>query len=226
MTARATNETPSRRCQDDLIVELVEPGARVLDLGCGTGELLRRLKREKQIHGRGVEIEPDNILRCIERGLAVIQGNLDEGLAEFGNHTYDWVILSQTLQVVHKPALVLREMLRVGRRGIVSFPNFGYWRVRLQLALSGRMPKTRALPYSWHESPNIHQLTIADFRAFCREANAQILEEIPIAGGRAHRGWPWANLLAEEALFVLTARKPPTEAQAAGETWRTPDKAG
>jgi hypothetical protein len=88
------------------------------------------------------------------------------------------------------------------------------------------MPKTRALPYSWHESPNIHQLTIADFRAFCREANAQILEEIPIAGGRAHRGWPWANLLAEEALFVLTARKPPTEAQAAGETWRTPDKAG
>jgi methionine biosynthesis protein MetW len=220
----ATNETPSRRCQDRLIVEMIERGARVLDLGCGAGELLQRLKREKQVRGRGVEIDPDNIIRCIERGLAVIQGDLDEGLAEFGNLTYDWVLLSQTLQVVHKPALVLREMLRVGRRAIVSFPNFGYWRVRLQLALGGRMPTTAAIPYSWHESPNIHHLTIADFRSFCNEMNVEILSEIPIAHGRARKGWPWANFLAEEVLFVLTAKKPPTEAEAAAQTWERTDK--
>jgi methionine biosynthesis protein MetW len=224
MTTQATNDSPSRRCQDDLIVGLVERGASVLDLGCGAGELLRRLKREKRVHARGVEIDPDNIIHCIERGLAVIQGDLDEGLAEFSNLTYDWVILSQTLQVVHKPALVLREMLRVGRRAIVSFPNFGYWRVRLKLALGGRMPRTDAIPYSWHESPNIHHLTIADFRSFCGELNAEILSEIPIAHGRPREGWPWANLLAEEVLFVLTARKPPADAESAAQTWQKTDE--
>ena len=224
MTPEATNENAARRCHDDLIVQLIERGARVLDLGCGAGELLQRLKREKQVHARGVEIESDNIIRCIERGLAVIQGDLDEGLAEFSNLTYDWVILSQTLQVVHKPALVLREMLRVGRRAIVSFPNFGYWRVRVQLALGGRMPRTGAIPYTWHESPNIHHLTIADFRSFCEEAKAQVLQEIPIAHGRPRQGWPWANLLAEEVLFVLTAGTPPSDASAAAQTWQSPDK--
>jgi len=180
----------------------------VLDLGCGAGELLQRLKREKQVHARGVEIESDNIIRCIERGLAVIQGDLDEGLAEFGNLTYDWVILSQTLQVVHKPALVLREMLRVGRRAIVSFPNWGYWRCRLHLLLTGCIPQAPDLSQRWHDVPRWQALTITDFAHFCQQEGLVITGELYVVHGRRVHIVKVKNLLATTAIFALERRSP------------------
>ena len=195
---------PGRSTDYDVVVELIPPGSKVLDLGCGSGELLERLVREKQVHGRGLDIEPELVIGCLEKGLSVVQGNLDEGLAQYSDKSFDWVVLNQTLQVTHRPAVVLREMLRVGRTGIVSFPNFAYWRARGQLALCGRMPISRTLPFPWYSTPNIHLPTIRDFRRLCRQVGGRIIKEIYRSSGRRRRTNIAANLLSEEAIFVLT----------------------
>jgi methionine biosynthesis protein MetW len=193
-----------------LIAELVPEGARVLDLGCGDGALLERLRDERGAFVRGVEIDLSNVATCVARGLSVIQADLDEGLPAFRDDSFDVVVLSQTMQVVRRPRLVLTEMLRVAERGVVSFPNFAHWKNRAHLALRGRMPVSKAIPYTWYETPNIHHTTIKDFRDFCEAAGAVVEREIPLvtsgsgAPDRAARLWP--NLLADSAVFVVRRR--------------------
>ncbi|HYM13440.1 MAG TPA: methionine biosynthesis protein MetW, partial [Bryobacterales bacterium] len=146
-----------------IISELVEPGSKVLDLGCGEGGLLAWLVENKGVTARGVEISPALVQRCIAQGLSVYQGDIDTGLADYPDRCFDFVILSQTLQETRRPLDVLREMLRVGRRVIVAFPNFGHWAMRLSMLATGRAPKTKLFPYEWYNSPNIHFLTVEDF---------------------------------------------------------------
>ena len=189
------------------IVTLVEPGSSVLDLGCGDGELLARLTAAKQVRGRGVELQESMIIESISRGISVFQGDLDEGLRDYATGSYDYVILNQTLQMIHRPTLLLAEMLRVGQRVIVSFPNFGYFKVRLQFLVTGRMPVTRDLPYSWYDTPNIHLCTRKDFIDYCGAENVTILQEIDISKRRTI-GRGLANWLAAEVLFVLSGAPP------------------
>ena len=195
------------------VVELVDPGASVLDLGCGEGTLLRRLIDEKHVHGNGVEIDPEAVIACIHKGLSVFHGDVDEGLADYGNASYDFVILNQTLQVILRPDFVLEEMLRVGRRAIVSFPNFGHWRVRWQLLLAGRMPRTPKLPFHWYNTPNIHLLTIRDFVEYCRRQNIHILKAVHLhqarRGQKPKRIGFGSNWRADEGLFVISRRVKP-----------------
>jgi methionine biosynthesis protein MetW len=175
----------------------------VLDLGCGTGELLSLLAREKSVIGRGVEIDANNISACMAREVPAIQGDVDEGLADYPDRSFDYVILNQTLQVVKAPDRVLEEMVRVGEMGIVGFPNFGNWRVRIDLLLRGRMPMTRELPEPWYSTPNIHLLTIRDFESLCREMDIKIIRRVFL--GRSGRIRPPAlgNLLAVQAIYVI-----------------------
>jgi methionine biosynthesis protein MetW len=197
-------EAKVHRLNYDTIVELVEPGSRVLDLGCGDGELLARLIAEKSVQARGVDIQESMVRACIARGISVFQGNLDEGLKDFPTRSYDYVILNQTLQATHRPLLVVSEMLRVGRRAIVAFPNFGHLPVRLQLLATGRMPVTPELPYQWHDTPNIHLCTRRDFAVHCRSHGIHIERVIDL--GRPAwlcRLWPW--VFAREVIFILKA---------------------
>jgi len=194
------------RADQQLIAELVPEGARVLDLGCGDGALLARLRDERGAVVRGVEIDLADIAQCVERDVPVYQGDLDEGLTDIPDDRFDVVILSQTLQVVKRPRLVLSEMLRVGTRSVVSFPNFGHWRVRTHLGFRGRMPVSDAIPYSWYDTPNIHHTTIADFRDFSADCGAVIERQIAFVGrddGRPRLVRAFPNLLADEAVFVL-----------------------
>ncbi len=193
--------THSTRLDLRLICSLVEPGSTVLDLGCGDGELMELLIQERQVTARGVEISEEGIYRCIARGLSVHHGDLDEGLEDYPDNSFDYVILSQTLQAVRKPKLVLQEMLRVGRLGIVTFPNFAFWQARLDLALRGRMPKTSDLPYEWYDTPNIHLTTIEDFLDLCRAEGILVVEALYLSGERRVKLFP--NLLARTALFVI-----------------------
>ncbi len=191
------------------IARLVTEGSRVLDLGCGNGQLLKMLMERKGVTGRGVDIDEENVVECIRKGLSVFQGNLDEGLADYQDNSYDYVILNRTLQVVLKPDYVIKEMLRIGERAIVSFPNFGHWKVRLSLLMKGRMPVTRMLPFEWYNTPNIHLVTIKDFKRFCLVNGIDILNEVSLVNSRRvydrrHRLFP--NLLAEEGIFVIAGR--------------------
>lgn len=192
-----------RRWDHELIAELIPDGARVLDVGCGEGELLGRLMAENHCAGQGIELDLAAVLRCIERGVPVIQRDADEGLNGFPDGQFDYVVLEETLQAVKQPDRVLKEMLRVGRVGIVSFPNFGHWWVRTQLLIEGRMPVTPRLPFSWFSSPNIHVLTIRDFVAWCEEEGVAIHQQYAYADGEHHPAVPADNVLAEEALFVI-----------------------
>lgn len=165
----------------EIITDWILPGTRVLDLGCGDGTLLEHLGRTRQVSGYGLEIDDDNIIRCIERGVQVIKTDLDAGLADFFDEdSFDYVLMTQTLQAVRYPASLLDEMLRVGREGIVTFPNIGHWQSRLHLGLSGRMPITRALPSDWYDTPNIHLCSLKDFEALCERQQISILERTAV----------------------------------------------
>lgn len=187
----------------DVIVELVERGSRVLDLGCGDGLLLSRLITEKGARGTGVELSQAGVQAAIARGLSVVQGDLDQGLADYRDGSFDWVILNQTLQALANPGLVLDEMRRVGKSVLVGFPNCGHWQARLQLLLTGRMPKQSSLDYRWYDKPATRLLTVADFRAYCAERGIHIVREVFLAGKAGDRPRVWPNLRAETGIFVL-----------------------
>lgn len=191
----------SSRIDFDLIVDLIEPNSRVLDLGCGTGTLLCRLDREKQVKGLGIEINEDYLISAVNCGIPVIQADIDEGLSELPEKSFDYVILSMTLQVVKKPDIILKEITRIGKKCIVSFPNFGHWRVRAQLFFKGISPVTPNLPYTWYDTPNRHFLTLKDFRNLCRSLGIKVLKEIPLTNWGKTKVLP--NLLSEEVLYLI-----------------------
>lgn len=184
-----------------MIGELVAPGSKVLDLGCGEGDLLAWLRKHKQIRGRGVEIEGEKVRRAISKGVSVYQGDIDEGLTDYPDNSFEFVILSQTLQEMRYPLRLLREMLRVGRNVIVAFPNFGHWRVRISHLISGRAPRTKLFPYDWYESPNLHFLTINDFVLLCQKQNWII--ERQMFGRKDRKVSVLPNLRAEVAVFSI-----------------------
>jgi methionine biosynthesis protein MetW len=176
-----------------IIGEIVSRGAKVLDLGCGEGELLAMAGANKGVDARGVEISGRKVQRAIARGVSVYQGDIDEGLADYPDQAFDYVILSQTLQETRQPLQVLREMLRVGRRAIVAFPNFGHWRVRLSMLFSGRAPKTKLFPYNWYDSPNIHFLTVDDFEELADLEGLAVERRYFLAGAPQGVGTRWAR---------------------------------
>lgn len=176
----------------------VRPGTRVLDLGCGDGTLLKYLKQQRGIIGYGIEIDDTSILACARNGVNVIQGDLERGLSDFENRSFDYVILSQTLQAMKNSERIIREMLRVGLEGIVTFPNFGYWKNRLQIA-RGHMPVSESLPYQWFDTPNVHLCTIADFERFCRERGIRVVERKVLTRGNPVSMLP--NLLGALAVY-------------------------
>ena len=196
----------------DLVVvaNMVAPGARVLDVGCGDGELLRLLAETRGVDGRGIEISREGVNYCVAKGLAVIQGDADIDLADYPDDAFDYVILSQTLQATRRPRWVLEQMLRIGRYAVVSFPNFGHWRIRMQLLSRGRMPMTENLSESWYETPNIHFCTIRDFVELVRELDAKMVRGAALnsRGGSVRLNAPWWfwNLFGEQAVFLLSRR--------------------
>ena len=189
-----------------LILDMIEPGSRVLDLGCGSGHLLALLRDRKGVRGYGVDLDEECIVECIEHGLSVFHSNLDEGLRDFDDLSFDYVILNQTLSVTHKPDLVVREMMRVGRKSIISFANFAHWRIRLGLLVNGRMPVSESIPFEWYNTPNIHHLTITDFEFLLLRNRISVLERYyfgQLANGRIRRRCCCANLRAAHALYVV-----------------------
>ena len=197
------------RADRDLITEIIPRGSHILDLGCGDGSLLARLIKKKGVKGCGIDIDENNLIMCVEQGLSVSQDDLDEGLGDFLDDSYDYVILNQTLQVIKKPDKIIREMLRVGRFGIVGFPNFDHWFLRMNLLFRGKMPKSKALPFEWYNTPNIHQLTIRDFKDFCLSENISIIREEYFIAGKWRKSSLWkhfANMLALNGMFVLKGR--------------------
>lgn len=194
------------RALDDAIVGLVRPGDRVLDLGCGRGDLLHLLRRERKIRDHGLEIDGDAVAECIARGLTVVQGDLEEGLSSFKASTFDLVVVNQVLPLLPNPTRLIGECLRVGSRVVVTFPNFSHWKVRSQLFFTGKLPVTESLPYRWHETPHIRYLSIADFRETCRENEWEIeceryVRQNGAPPSREIRFMP--NIRASLALFLL-----------------------
>ncbi|ABB73530.1 methionine biosynthesis protein MetW [Nitrosospira multiformis] len=187
-----------------LIAAWVKPGAKVLDLGCGDGSLIRFLRDSRGSRGYGVEIDDANVLACFNNGVNVIQSDLESGLQSFESGSFDYVVLSQTLQAVKNTENIIKEMLRVSKEGIVSFPNFGYWKNRLQV-LSGHMPVSEALPYQWFDTPNIHNCTLGDFEEFCGQHGARILERRVMSGNRQITFMP--NLLGMLAFYRFEQQK-------------------
>lgn len=194
---------PTASLTDEKIMEEIAPGSRVIDLGCGDGRLLEKLRREQNCSVQGIEVDHGLMLAAISRGVGVLHGDLDHGLRDIPNDTFDTAVLSQTLQQVRHPKLVLEEMLRVARKALVVVPNFGHWRVRWQVFCQGRAPITDSLPYEWYNTPNLHFTTMRDFRDLVGQLGFRVLRELPIINNRAvERAWV-ANLRADSALYVL-----------------------
>ncbi len=181
------------------IASWIPEGSRVLDLGCGDGSLLAYLKETRGVSGYGIENDDASIIKCIENGVNVMQVNLEAGMKEIADQSFDIVILSQTLQAMRRTEAVVAEMLRVGREAIVTFPNFGYWRHRVQIALGGRMPVSKDLPYQWYNTPNVHLFTVADFDQFCRERQYRVLSRAVL--NHAQKSTMLPNLLGKLALY-------------------------
>lgn len=183
------------------IAEMVPVSGKVLDLGCGDGALLAHLIQSKQVTGRGIELSEEGVLTCVRRGLSVRQGNLQEGLADYPDNSFDVVILAHTLRYLDNPSMILGEMLRVGNRAIVSFANWGHWRSRLTLLLRGRIPEAPDHPQTWHEAPRWQAFSVADFTDFCQQRGFRIREQIYLSGRR--RGRFLSNVFAKTAVFAL-----------------------
>lgn len=194
------------RADLEIIQDWIPAGSRVLDLGCGNGDLLASLRDTKQVSGYGLEIDPDNIALCIERGINVIEQDLDKGLGNFASDSFDVVVMTQALQAVEHPDQILQEMLRVGRQCIITFPNFGHWRCRWYLASRGRMPVSEFLPYTWYNTPNIHFCTFRDFEALCQEQRIRVLDRLAVdhqhRNSLGSRLWP--NLLGEIGIYRVS----------------------
>jgi len=186
----------------NIITELVEPGSRVLDLGCGDGDLLARLIRERSVSGQGIEIDPAAIKKCIEKGLNVTQENIEDGLSWYPNASFDYVILNQSMQQVLRVDKLLEEAFRVGKRVIVGFPNFAYFKARLDIFFSGRAPVTKSLPFQWYDTPNVHFLSIKDFVNYCNKKGYRIITSRYIGTKREVKFLP--NLFAIDAVFLIT----------------------
>lgn len=188
------------------IQKWIEPGSRVLDLGCGDGEFLKSLQLERQVQGLGLEINAGNITKAISRGLNIVEQNMDQGLGNFEDQSFDTVVMAHALQAVHFPHRVLNEMLRIGRQGIVTFPNFGHWRCRLHLGTRGRMPVSKYMPHAWYDTPNIHFCTVRDFEQLCQDQSIRILHRDVV--GNATRSSllapAWPNLFATTAIYHLS----------------------
>ena len=199
-----------QRADHLLIAEMVAPGSRVLDVGCGDGSLLQLLRETKSVDGRGMEVSRDNVNACVARGLSVIQGDADRDLAAYPDKAFDYAILSLTIQATRNPKPVLENLLRIGRHAIVSFPNFGHWEIRLKLLYDGRMPITRNLPETWYQSPDSHLCTILDFVDLCKLLDTEV-EEAVAFNSRGQRlpikhSIRLQNLLGEKAVFLLRSR--------------------
>jgi len=190
-----------------LIADMIDPGSRVLDVGCGDGDLLALLWHDRDIDGRGIEISPDGVHACVSRGLSVIQGDADTDLADYPDGAFDYVVLGQTLQAVREPRTVLANLVRIGLYAVVSFPNFGHWRIRLRLLVDGRMPMTESLPASWYDTPNIHLCTIRDFTELCADQGIRIERSLVVGFDGSVRERPpgrRANLFGGQAMFLLS----------------------
>lgn len=206
-TTRLAAEAAANRVDLRAIADLVAEGSRVLDIGCGDGALMELLEARRGVDARGIELSQPGVNECVGRGLSVIQGDADRDLVHYPDGAFDYAILSQTIQATENPKLVLEELLRIGRRAIVSFPNFGHWSVRSSLFFKGRMPVTRSLSYSWYDTPNIHFCTIRDFVELAREVGATVETAIALnaSGTRVGMRLPWWvwNLFGQQAVFVL-----------------------
>lgn len=204
---RALPDTHAHRIDLLMVAEMIDPGSRVLDIGCGDGALLQLIERRLGADGRGIELSQRGVNECVAKGLAVVQGDADHDLVNYPDSSFDYVVLSQTLQATHNPRQVMEHLLRIGRRAVVSFPNFGHWRMRLQLLFRGRMPVTDYLPYRWYDTPNIHFCTIRDFLELVQDVGATVERAVALdpSGRRMGRDMPiWLlNLIGEQAVFLL-----------------------
>jgi len=209
LTAHLPVTEEGYRADHLLVAQMVEPGSKVLDVGCGEGDLLRLLER-RGVDGRGIELSREGVNRCVSKGLAVVQGDADTDLVNYPDDSFDYVILSQTLQATRQPRVVLENLLRIGRSAIVSFPNFGHWKMRLQLLVKGQMPRTDNLPATWYDTPNIHFCTIKDFVQLCDEINVKMDRAVAlnIYGKPLRLNAPWWfwNMFGEQGVFLLSRR--------------------